>query len=59
MYLIPAERYKNTGVHFLRVRETGEISVSMKNLHKGLGVNPIVHEGGGGKFSLPSPPDFF
>ena len=38
MYLISAEGYENTGVHFLRVRKTGEICSSMKDLHKTLGV---------------------
>ena len=41
MYLIPAEGYKNAGVHFLRVRKTCEIWVSMKNVHNGLGVKNI------------------
>ena len=38
MYLISAEGYKNAGVHFLRVRKTGEIWPSLKNVHKGFGV---------------------
>ena len=38
MYLISAEGYKNAGVHFLRVRKTGEIWSSMKDVHKGLDV---------------------
>ena len=38
MYLISTEGYKNAGVHFLRVRKTGEIWSSMKDVHKGLGV---------------------
>ena len=41
MYLILVEGYKNAGVHFLRVRETSEIWVSMKNVHKGLSVKNI------------------
>ena len=41
MYLIPAGGCKNVGVHFLRVIKTGEIWVSMKNVHKGLGVKNI------------------
>ena len=41
MYLISAEGYKNTGVHFLRVIKTGEVWVSMKNVHDGLGVKNI------------------
>ena len=38
MYLISAEGYKNAGVHFLRVRKTGEVWPSMKDLHNGLGI---------------------
>ena len=38
MYLISAEVYKNAGVHFLRIRKTGEICSSMKHVYKGLGV---------------------
>ena len=38
MYLISAEGYENAAVHFLRVRKTGEIWVSMKNVHNSLGV---------------------
>ena len=38
MYPISAERYTNAGVHFLKIRETGEIWPSMKNSGKGLGV---------------------
>ena len=41
MYLISAEGYKNRSVHFLRVRKTGEIWVSIKNVHNGLGVKKI------------------
>ena len=41
MYLISAEGYKNTGVHFLRVRKTGEIWASMKNVHNDLDVKNI------------------
>ena len=37
MYLISAVGYKNASVHFLRVRKTGEIWPSMKDVHKGLG----------------------
>ena len=37
MYLISAEGYKNAGVHILITRGTGEIWVSMKNVHNGLG----------------------
>ena len=35
MYLISAEGYKNSGVHLLRVRKTGQIWVSMKNVRNG------------------------
>ena len=38
MYLISAERYKNACVHVLRIRKTGKIWVSMKNVHNVLGV---------------------
>ena len=38
MYLISAEGYKNAGVHILIIKTTGEIWVSMKNVHNGLGV---------------------
>ena len=38
MYLISAEEYKNGDVHVLRVRKTGKIWVSMKDVHDGLGV---------------------
>ena len=39
MYLISAERYKNAGVRFLRVRNTGEIWWNLaKYAHKSLGV---------------------
>ena len=41
MYLISAEGYKNHSVHFLRARKTGEIWVSIKNVHNGLGVKNI------------------
>ena len=41
MYLISAEGYKNAGVHFLRVRKTGKILSSMKNVHKGFGVKNV------------------
>ena len=40
MCLISAEGYKNAGVH-LRVKRTGEIWVSMKNLQNGLDVKNI------------------
>ena len=38
MYLISAEGYKNAGVHILIIKKTGEIWVSIKNVHNGLGV---------------------
>ena len=38
MYLISADGYTNAGVHHLSVKKTGEIWVSMKNAHHGLGV---------------------
>ena len=36
MYLISAEGYKNARVQFLRVRKNGEITSSMKDVHKSL-----------------------
>ena len=41
MYLISAEGYRNGGVQFLRVRETGEIWASMKDAGIGMGVKNI------------------
>ena len=41
MYLISAERYKNTGIDCLKIRETDEPWVSMKNVGAGLGVKNI------------------
>ena len=41
VYLISAEGYKNTCIHFLRVTKTSEIWVSMKNAYNGLGVKNI------------------
>ena len=38
MYLILADGYKNAGVHYLRLRKTGEIWSSIKDVHKSLGV---------------------
>ena len=38
---ISAEGYKNAKVHFLKIRKTGEIWVSMKNIGDGLGVKNI------------------
>ena len=41
MNLISAEGYKNAKVHFLKIRKTGEIWVSMKDVGDGLGVKNI------------------
>ena len=41
MYLISAEGYINRGVQFLRVRKTGEIWPSMKDVGKGMSVKNI------------------
>ena len=41
MYLISAERYKNAGVDYLKIRETDEPWVSIKNVGAGLGVKNI------------------
>ena len=38
MYLISAEGYKNAGVQFLKVHETGETWPSMKGVGSGMGV---------------------
>ena len=38
MYLISVEGHKNVGVYILIIKKTGEIWVSMKNMHNGLGV---------------------
>ena len=38
MYLTSTEGYKNAGVHFSRVNQTGEIWPRMKDVHKGLSV---------------------
>ena len=38
MYLISTEGYKNAGNHFLRVRKTGKIWSTVKDVNKGLGV---------------------
>ena len=35
MYLISSEGDKNAGVHILIIIKTGEIWVSMKNVHNG------------------------
>ena len=41
MALISAEGYKNAGVHWLKIKETGELWVSMKDVGVGLGVKSI------------------
>ena len=41
MYLISAERYKNGGIQFLRVRETGEVWANIKDSGSGMGVKNI------------------
>ena len=41
MYLISAQEYKNANVHWLRIRKTGEIWVSTKDVGDGLGVTNI------------------
>ena len=41
MNLISAEGYKNAKVHFLKIRKTGEIWLSIKDVGDGLGVKNI------------------
>ena len=41
MYLIPAEGYENVDVHFFKVRKTGEIWPSMKDVGSGMCVKNI------------------
>ena len=41
MNLISAEGYKNAKVHFLKIRKTDELWVSMKDVGNGLGVKNI------------------
>ena len=41
MYLISAEGYENADVHFLKVRKTGDIWPSMKDVGNGMGVKNI------------------
>ena len=41
MNLISAEGYKNAKVHFLKIRKTGELWISIKNVGNGLGVKNI------------------
>ena len=38
MHLISAEGYKKAGVNMLIIKKTGEIWVSMKDVHTGLGL---------------------
>ena len=38
MYLISAEGYDNAGGHTLKIKKAGEIWVSIKHVHDGLGV---------------------
>ena len=41
MNLIPAKGYTNAKVHFLEIKKTGEIWVSIKDIGDGLGVKNI------------------
>ena len=41
MYLISTKGYQNAKVDHLKIRKTGEIWVSMKNVGDGLGVTNI------------------
>ena len=41
MYLLSAQRYTNASVNILKIRKTGEIWVSMKDIADGLGVKNI------------------
>ena len=41
MYLVSAQGYKNAGVDVLKIRKTGEIWPSMKDIGSGLGVTNI------------------
>ena len=41
MNLISAEGYKNTKVHFLKIRKTNELWISIKDVANGLGVKNI------------------
>ena len=42
MYLISAQGYTNASVNILKIRKTGEIWVSMKDIGDGLGVKNLV-----------------
>ena len=44
MYLISTQGHTNVNVHHLRIRKTGEIWVSMKDIGNGLGVTNIYDE---------------
>ena len=39
--LISAKGYKNAGVNFLKIRKTGELWISIKDVGDGLGVKNI------------------
>ena len=41
MNLISAEGYKNAKVHFLKIRKTDELWISIKDVGNGLGVKNI------------------
>ena len=41
MNVISAERYKNVKVHFLKIRKTGELWISIKNVGNELGIKKI------------------
>ena len=41
MHLISAQGYTNTKVHHLRIRKTGELWISIKDIGDGLGVKNI------------------
>ena len=41
MYLISAQRYINAGVNILKIRKTGELWISIKDIGDGLGVKNI------------------
>ena len=41
MNLISAKGYKNAKVHFLKIRKTGELWISIKDVGNGLGVKNI------------------
>ena len=41
MYLILTQGYTNASIHHLKIRKTGEIWVSMKDIGNGLGVANI------------------